>query len=688
VTKNALIRLSLTLIVAIFAATNSMGQQPAVVRESTLPATVVPGESQTGPNPSVQVQQPQSGLLPPYYAYPYGSETTKSRMLSAEQAVALALENAVSLRQAQFEEQSAVEDVKQARVALLPEFNMPLSYFGTTPSTFRQPDEPPTFSYVSSSAINETIGLAAMTGTIDIAGRLRATLHRSRALLAAAHAGTLAARRNLVIATVDAYYGLVLARQRRRLADEALALAESFVAVTEEQLKRGAGEETDVLRARSAARSRRDELAQAELNESIAMSQLRILTGLDYATYITVASITEDVPKITDLLGYQEDAIMSRPELAQLDAEKRAAIEDARAARRELRPQLTYTLNGGFDAADFKPLGRYSGGSALVTLNIPIFNFGASKSRAAQAQIRARSLDAQRANEVLQLKQEFYSARAGALSAWDRIRYATQAATAAQQNLSLIFGRYRSKNASLLDVIDAESNYSATRLEYYQAIADYHSSRARLEVDPMQMFGKPVAPVVQSESRVPSPCSLGREQAPKIDGLYLGMTENQMKQLVPGIQIGAANEVGVSNAQLRSADISKLAGAGSFFEGVDSIELEFTDGRLSFIRVAYPGRGNWTDNNAFLSAMAPKFSIQGDWKPFFDWRNKDFRYAEDLRDLAIECEGFRLSVGIGIEGVGGNQTPHYELDDMVAAQLVRTREEERRKRDEPQKIKP
>ena len=86
--------------------------------------------------------------------------------------------------------------------------------------------------------------------------------------------------------------------------------------------------------------------------------------------------------------------------------------------------------------------------------------------------------------------------------------------------------------------------------------------------------------------------------------------------------------------------------------------------------------------------MAPKFPIPGDWKPFYDWRNKDFRYAEDLGDLAIECQGFRLSMGIGIEGVGGNQTPHYELDDMVAAQLVRTREEERKKLEEQQKIKP
>lgn len=678
--KHRLIRFSLTLIIAISAVVNAMGQQPTVVRESTPPAASAT-QSPAGPGQGSQLQQ-RPDQPPSYYDYAYGSETTASRTLSVEQAVALALENAASLRRAQFDEQSAGEDVKQARAALLPQFNMPLTYWGTTPSMIRQAGDPLTFSFVSSSAINESVGALSTTGTIDIAGRLRAAVHRSRALLAAAHAGTMAARRTLVLATIDAYYGLVLTRQRRRLADEALALAEGFVSVTEEQRKRGTAEETDVLRARSAARSRRDELAQAQFSESFAMSQLRILTGLDYATYIAVVRLTENVPQTTDVLGYREDTIMSRPELAQIDAQKRAAIEDARAARRELRPQLSYTLNAGFDAANFKPLGRYSGGDAIVTLNVPIFNFGASKSRAAQAQLRARSLDAQRENEVLQLKQEFYAARAGALSALDRIGYAMQAATAAQQNMNMMFERYRSKKASLLEVIDAESNYSATRLEYYQAIADYHSARARLEVDPTQMFGKPAFPAIQPESKAAPPCTLGREQAPKIDGLYLGMTENQMKQLAPGIQISAANELGVSNAQLRAAD------TGSFFEGVESIALEFTDSRLSFIRVSYPVTSKWASKDQFLSVMAPKFPLRGDWKPFYDWRNKDVRDAEDLRDLAIECDGFRLSVGIGIEGVGGDQTPHYELDDMVAAQLVKGREEQRSLREEQQKPKP
>jgi outer membrane protein len=682
--KHGLIRCSLTLIVAISAGTNSVGQQPTVVRESTPPATASATQSPTGPGQAGQLQQQP----PPYYDYPYGSATTKNRTLSVEQAVTLALDNAASFRQAQFDEQSASEDVKQARAGLLPQFNMPLTYWGTTPSMVRQPGDPLIASYVASSAINESVGWLNTTGTIDIAGKLRAELNRARALLTAAHAGTMAARRNLVLATIDTYYDLALTRQRRRLADEALALAEGFLSSLEEQQKLGAAEETDVLRARSAARSRRDELAQAQLSESLAMSRLRVLTGLDYATNITVARLSGSESQLTGLPGYQEDTIMLRPELAQLDAQKRAALEDARAARRELWPQLSYTLNGGFDAANFKPLGRYSGGSAMITLNVPIFNFGASKSRATQAELRARSLDVQRDNQVLQLKQEFYAARAGALSALDRTGFASQAAIAAQQNLTLTFERYRSKKASLLEILDAESDYSSTRLEYYQAIVDYHSARARLELDPTQMFGKQAAPVSQPGIKPPPPCGLGREQAPKIDRLYLGMTESQIKQIVPSLTISAANELGVSNAELKAADIGNLAGSSSFFEGVESIALKFTDGRLSYVRVAYPVTKKWAGKYEFLSVIAPKFSVRADWKPFYDWRNKEVRDPEDLSDMAIECEGFRLAAGIGNEGVGGEQTPHYDLDDLGAAQVVKQREEQRNRRQEQQKVKP
>jgi hypothetical protein len=148
--KHGLIRFLLTLIIAISGVVNSMGQQPTVVRESTPPATVSATQSPTGPGQAGQFQQ----QLPPYYGYPYGSETTTRRRLQVEQAVTLALDNAASLRQAQFDEQSANEDVKQARAALLPQFNIPLTYFGTTPSMIRVPGEPLTFILPANCVLN------------------------------------------------------------------------------------------------------------------------------------------------------------------------------------------------------------------------------------------------------------------------------------------------------------------------------------------------------------------------------------------------------------------------------------------------------------------------------------------------------------------------------------------------------
>jgi hypothetical protein len=407
------------------------------------------------------------------------------------------------------------------------------------------------------------------------------------------------------------------------------------------------------------------------------MSQLRVLTGVDYATYIRVPRLSAGELQVNGIPAYQEDTIMLRPELAQLEAQKSAALQEARSARRELWPQLTYTLIGGFDAGDFKPLGRYAGGSAMITLNVPIFNFGASKSRATQAELRARSFDVQRDNQVLQFKQEFYAARAGALSALDRTGFAVDAANAAQQNMRLTFERYRSKKATLLEILDAQADYSATRVEYYQAIVDYHSARARLELDPTKVFTKQAAPGILP-AKSPAVCSLGREQAPKLDRFYLGMTDSQVKQLVPGIQISPVNELGVSDAQLKAADLANLAGTGSFFEGVESLALKFTDGRLSYIRVAYPVTTKWAGKFEFLSMLSSKLSVRADWKPFYDWQNKEIRDEEDLSDMAVECEGFRLAGGLGLEAVGGEQSPHYDLDDLMAARLVKQREEQQK----------
>lgn len=461
------------IIYSVFQSSPVTAQQPSA--SSPQPTATPTREPETNPD-SRRVERPPTG---------FDRSQGDARSLTIDEAIALALNTASIYQQSKLDERISAEDVRQARASFFPQFTMPLTYFGTTPSRYRVEGEPLVNSYVSSSAINETIALFQASGEIDISGRLRASLRRSRYLLEAARAGTVAARRALVLNTIDSYYNLVLARQRRRLAEETLSLAEGFVKVVQGREQRGEDESdgADGLRSRSQVATRRDELEQARVGELAAMDILRVLTGVNFATGIDVTRIAQDLPTASDFNSYTEEMLKSRPELAQIDAQKSAAKAEASTARRERLPQLSYTINGGFDAADFRPLTRYEGGSALVSLNIPVFDFGASKSREAQAHLRAQSLDMQRELTVRLLQQEFYTARATALSALTRIRETEVGANEAQKSMMLILAQYRTKKLNITDVVDAQAAYADARMAYFQAIIDYRTARFRLEQD-------------------------------------------------------------------------------------------------------------------------------------------------------------------------------------------------------------
>jgi outer membrane protein TolC len=621
----------------------------------------------------------QRELPPPYYDYPFANATTSSRTLTMEDAVGLALGYAAAYRQTTFDERSAAEDVHQSRAALYPQLSVPITQFSTTPSVVGPPDQPRTFSFVSSSAINETSAYFNATGTVDIAGHLRAALQKNRALLAAAHAGTQAARRALVLATVDTYYALLLAQERRRLADEALSVAEGVAASSTELQAQGKAEQTEVDRARASALARRDELEQARLAEYAAATNVHTITGIDFSVHLIVQSISRREPTSTDFVDLGPQSFLARPELAQIDAQKIAARADARQARTELFPQLTYSFNAGVDTASLGRLRQYSGGGATVSLNIPVFNFGASRSRERQAGLRSQALDVQRQNLEASLRAEFFGARAGMESALQRIKYTREAASLTQKNLDAVFAGYRDGKNTLLDVNDAQSAFAAARLAYYQAIADYHSARYRLDADPLSnITAVTAAPAATTPNLSPhvsatefAPCTDGPEAAPAIGGIRLGMTESELRGLIPRLPPPVVGAKGLGHSGVPVADLGPTVSAEPIFQGIERLDFEFYQGRLSYLRISWPVTSRWIGSSEFVSHTADQMGISGHWKAFYDWSDKEIRDEEDLRDVAVECAGYRLSMGIGIEGLGPYQTPHLELEDLTVVRALK-----------------
>jgi outer membrane protein TolC len=402
--------------------------------------------------------------------------------LTLDEALRLANALASGFKQAGLNEQIAAEDVKQAQAAFLPRVSAPLSYIYTSPALGLPPGTPRAPSFIASNAINEYEGLVNVAGDIDVAGRLRATLAKNRALLAAAHAGTEVARRALAQAVIEAYYGLALATAQLRAAELNLAAAEEFERITSLLLSGGEVASVDLTRAQLQTIARRDELERARANEEVAAGSLRVLVGYDFTRPISTIDLSLAAPVAADARQFTANDISRRPEFTQFEAQLRAARQEVRIARADRLPQLSYSINGGFDADSLKPprIKEHSGVSAAFSLSIPIFDWGARRSRERQAQLRVQIAENERTIALRGFSQQFYAAQAQVNSAATRIRLAGTGVIQAQSNLDSSIARYRAGEAQIIEVTDAMTTLAAQRTALYQAMFDYQTALARL----------------------------------------------------------------------------------------------------------------------------------------------------------------------------------------------------------------
>jgi len=403
--------------------------------------------------------------------------------LSIDEALRLANAQASTFQSAVINERIAEEDVRQARAAFLPKVSTPLSYIYTSPALGLPPGEPRAPSFISADAIGVTDALVNVAGDFDIAGRLRASLARNRALLAAAHAGTDVARRALAQAVIEAYYGLALADVQRRAAEGNLAAAEEFERVTSLLLSGGEVASVDLTRAHLQTLARRDELERARANEEVAAGALRVFVGYEFSRPITTTDLSLELPIDSAYRDFKAEDVSRRPEFVQLEQQLRAARQEIRIARADLLPSLSYSINGGFETDSLKAprLKEHSGVSAAISFSIPIFDWGATRSRERQARLRVDLAENERTIALRGFTQQFYAARAQVETATARIALAREGVAKAHDNVAASIARYRAGEAQIVEVTDAQTTLVEQRNALYQAIYDYQTALARLK---------------------------------------------------------------------------------------------------------------------------------------------------------------------------------------------------------------
>jgi len=408
--------------------------------------------------------------------------STPSNPLTLDEAIRLANMQASSFQSAILNERIAAEDVRQSQAEFMPKVSAPLSYIYTTPALGLRAGEPRAPSFVSSDGIGVYQAFVNVAGDLDIAGKLRANLAKNRALLAAAHAGTEVAKRALAQAVIEGYYGLSLAIAQRQAAEGNLTAAEEFEHITSLLLSGGEVAPVDLTRAQLQTLNRRDELERALATEQIAAAALRVLIGYEFAQPILTTDLTLAIPTDAEYQQFKADEVSRRPEFTQLEQQLRAAKQEIKVARADRLPSLSYSVNGGFETDSLKGprLREHSGVSAAISLSIPIFDWGASRSRERQARLRVEVAENERTLALRGFTQQFYAARTQATSAAARIKLAREGVVKGQDNLAASIARYRAGEAQIVEVTDAQTTLVEQRAALYQALFDYQTALARL----------------------------------------------------------------------------------------------------------------------------------------------------------------------------------------------------------------
>lgn len=366
----------------------------------------------------------------------------------------------------------AHQDLVQSRAALLPNVNYNMQYLYTQGTT--NPDTPVIF--IANNAVNEYIAQGNIHQELSLQNF--AGYGRAAAAQAVAKAKSEIARRGLAVTVAQAYYGYVAAQRKYATEERANEEAQRFMDISQKLEKGGEVAHSDVVKARIQFQQQQRDLREAELGMNRARLDLAVLLFPDFTENFAVVDDTGTPESLPSFEEVTAASVRNNPDLGAAQAALQQARRDVVGAWGGVLPSLAFDYWYGIDAAHlatrtdgFNNLGS----SSAVTLQLPIWNWGANTSKLKQASLQKKQaiveLSAAQRTLLANIRSFYDEARA----ARDELELLASSAQLAAESLRLTNLRYRAGEATVLEVVDAQNTLTA-------AANGYNDGQVRMRV--------------------------------------------------------------------------------------------------------------------------------------------------------------------------------------------------------------
>jgi outer membrane protein TolC len=380
----------------------------------------------------------------------------------------------------------AREDRVQARAGLLPAVTYNNSFIYTQgtgqPTACALSATCPASRFIANNGVHEYISQGNAHEALSLTNY--ADYRRSSAALAQSRAKAEIAARGLVVTVTQSYYGLVVAERKYATAQRADTEAQRFLKISQDLQNGGEVARADVVKATIQAQQRRRDLQEAQLAMQRSRLDLAVMIFPDWNQNFSVVDDLQTPEPLPAFVEVQVAGKKNNPDLRAALAALAVANHQVTAAWGGLLPSLSVDYFYGIDSNKFaiRTDGvRNLGYSTVATLQIPIFNWGADRSKLKQAELRRDQARLELSHEQRQLLshlQQFYEEANMARAEMESL---ASSAEMAAESLRLVTLRYQGGESTVLEIVDAQNTLIQSRNGYDDGQVRYRVAVANLQ---------------------------------------------------------------------------------------------------------------------------------------------------------------------------------------------------------------
>jgi len=417
-----------------------------------------------------------SGSPTPQAAQQTSAGASQTLRLTLDDALARARKNSTQFQAAQTDAAIARQDRYQAGAALLPS----VTYNNQALYTQLSNNNP---TFIANNAAHEYVSQANLHESIDLVSI--SAFRRASAASALAKARAEIASRGLVVTVVQNYYAVAAAQLKLEAAKKNGDEGDRFLKLTQDLEKGGEVAHSDVIKAELQMQERHRQFLEAQLGLLNARLDFAVLIFPDFNDNFELAEDLHASVPLPTLAEVQQRTARDNPDLRAALAAVQQAGHDVTGARAGYLPSLSFDYFYGIDATRFAVNNENGfsnlGTSALATVNIPIWNWGATQSRIKQAELRRAQAQRELSLAQRKLLAEIKSLYAEADTALNELSGLSRSAELSAESLRLTTLRYKGGEATVLEVVDAQTTFAQANTAYQDGAVRYRVALANLQ---------------------------------------------------------------------------------------------------------------------------------------------------------------------------------------------------------------